>query len=36
MTSIPGAVFHRVLDKELPLAERSQGVWIETADGRRF
>jgi adenosylmethionine-8-amino-7-oxononanoate aminotransferase len=36
MTPIAGAVFHRVLDKELPLAERSQGVWIETADGRRF
>jgi hypothetical protein len=24
------------LDKQLPLAQRSQGVWIETADGRRF
>jgi adenosylmethionine-8-amino-7-oxononanoate aminotransferase len=36
MTPIPGAVFHRVLDRELPIAERSQGVWIETADGRRF
>ena len=36
MTPIPGAVFPRVLDKQLPLAQRSQGVWIETADGRRF
>jgi adenosylmethionine-8-amino-7-oxononanoate aminotransferase len=36
MTHIPGAVFHRVLDKELPLARRSQGAWIETADGKRY
>ncbi len=33
---MPGAVFHRVLDKELPLAQRSQGVWIEAADGKRY
>ncbi|MCU0604578.1 MAG: aspartate aminotransferase family protein [Desulfobacterales bacterium] len=36
MSPIPGAVFHRVLDKQLPLAGRSKGAWIETADGRRF
>lgn len=36
MHSIPGAVFHRVLEKELPLARRSQGVWIEAGDGRRY
>lgn len=36
MPPIPGAVFHRVLEKELPLARRSQGVWIEAADGRRY
>lgn len=36
MHPIPGAVFHRVLEKELPLARRSQGVWIEAADGRRY
>jgi len=24
------------LDKQLPLARRSQGAWIETADGKRF
>lgn len=36
MTPIPGAVFPRVLDKQLPLAQRSQGVWIEAAGGRRF
>jgi hypothetical protein len=36
MIPIPGAVFHRVLDRELPVARRSQGVWIETTDGRRY
>ena len=36
MSPIQSAVFHRVLDKELPLARRSQGAWIESADGRRF
>jgi adenosylmethionine-8-amino-7-oxononanoate aminotransferase len=36
MNLMAGAVFHRVLDKELPLAKRSQGVWIETSDGRRY
>ncbi len=36
MRPIPGAVFHRVLDKPLPLAKNSKGVWIETADGRRY
>jgi hypothetical protein len=32
----PGAVFHRVLDKQLPQAQRSKGVWIETSDGKRY
>lgn len=36
MNPISGAVFHRVLDRVLPLAQRSQGVWIETSDGRRY
>lgn len=36
MGTIPGAVFHRVLDQELPLALRSQGAWIETSDGKRY
>ena len=36
MSPIQSAVFHRVLDKELLLARRSQGAWIESADGRRF
>ncbi len=36
MTLDTGNVFHRVLDRPLPQAVRSQGVWIETADGRRF
>jgi hypothetical protein len=36
MNSISSAVFHRVLDKKLPLASRSQGVWIETSDGKRY
>ncbi|MEJ5359422.1 MAG: aspartate aminotransferase family protein [Desulfobacterales bacterium] len=31
-----GNVFHRVLDRHLPQAARSHGVWIETVDGRRF
>jgi adenosylmethionine-8-amino-7-oxononanoate aminotransferase len=29
-------VFHRVLTRELPTAVRAEGVWIETADGRRY
>jgi adenosylmethionine-8-amino-7-oxononanoate aminotransferase len=36
MSASPSAVFHRVLDKELPQAERSQGVWIESSDGQRY
>ncbi|MCU0560302.1 MAG: aspartate aminotransferase family protein [Desulfobacterales bacterium] len=36
MSKIPGAVFPRVLDKELPLAVRSEGVWIEGDDGKRY
>ncbi len=36
MTPIPGAVFHRVLDRELPLARRSHGAWIETSNGKRY
>jgi len=36
MNEIPGAVFHRVLDRQLPVAMRSAGVWIETEDGRRY
>jgi adenosylmethionine-8-amino-7-oxononanoate aminotransferase len=36
MSNIPGAVFPRVLDKELPLAVRSEGVWIEGSDGKRY
>jgi hypothetical protein len=36
MSPVPGAVFHRVLDRQLPPARRSQGVWIEAADGRRY
>jgi adenosylmethionine-8-amino-7-oxononanoate aminotransferase len=36
MNLIPGAVFHRVLDHVLPRAARSQGVWIETSDGKRY
>jgi hypothetical protein len=36
MEKIPGAVFPRVLDKELPLAVKSQGVWIEGNDGKRY
>jgi hypothetical protein len=36
MDKIPGAVFPRVLDKELPLAVKSRGVWIEGGDGKRY
>ena len=36
MGSNSSAVFHRVLDKRLPLAQRSQGVWIEASDGKRY
>ncbi len=36
MGSNSSAVFHRVLDKELPLGQRSQGVWIEASDGKRY
>jgi hypothetical protein len=36
MDHIPGAVFHRVLDKQLPQAQASKGVWIETSDGKRY
>jgi adenosylmethionine-8-amino-7-oxononanoate aminotransferase len=36
MDHIPGAVFHRALDRQLPVAKRSAGVWIETVDGRRY
>jgi adenosylmethionine-8-amino-7-oxononanoate aminotransferase len=36
MSAIPGAVFPRVLDRQLPVAQRSAGVWIETVDGRRY
>lgn len=36
MTEHPSAVFHRVLDRQLPTATRSEGVWIETDDGRRY
>ncbi len=36
MANIPGAVFPRQLDKVLPLAVSSKGVWIETSDGKRY
>ncbi len=36
MEKLPGAVFPRVLDKPLPQAVKSQGVWIEDSDGRRY
>ena len=36
MAKIPGAVFPRQLDKVLPLAVSSKGVWIETSDGKRY
>lgn len=36
MEEIAGAVFPRVLDKALPLAVKSQGVWIEANDGKRY
>ncbi len=36
MDPIPGAVFHRTLDKTLPQAQRSHGVWIETSEGKRY
>lgn len=29
-------VFHRVLNRELPVAVRAEGVWIEAADGKRY
>ncbi len=29
-------VFHRVLNRTLPTAVRAEGVWIETADGKRY
>jgi hypothetical protein len=29
-------VFHRVLTRELPVAVRAEGVWIEDADGNRY
>ena len=36
MGTIPGSVFPRRLDKPLPLAVRADGLWIETADGKRY
>ena len=36
MSDLPGAVFPRRLDRRLPQAVRSQGVWIETQDGKRY
>jgi len=36
MSSIPGAVFHRQLDKSLPMAARAEGVWIEATDGKSY
>ncbi len=36
MAKLPGAVFPRQLDKVLPLAISSKGVWIETSDGKRY
>ena len=29
-------VFHRVLTRELPIAVRAEGVWIEDAEGKRY
>jgi hypothetical protein len=29
-------VFHRVLNRDLPIAVRAEGVWIDDADGRRY
>jgi adenosylmethionine-8-amino-7-oxononanoate aminotransferase len=29
-------VFHRVLDRELPVAVSAEGAWITAADGRRY
>lgn len=29
-------VFHRVLDRELPVAVRTEGAWVEDASGRRY
>ena len=36
MEMMPGAVFYRQMEKTLPTAVRTDGVWIETSDGRRF
>ena len=29
-------VFHRVVSRQLPVAARAEGVWIEDADGKRY
>jgi len=36
MPSAQGKVFHRELQRPLPMAVRADGVWIEDADGKRY
>jgi len=36
MDSIPGAVFHRQLNKPMLEAIRAKDMWIEASDGRRY
>lgn len=36
MHTIPGNVFHRRLDRPLPMGVKTKGVWIEDAEGNRY
>lgn len=36
MKNLSGNVFPRVLNKELPFAEKAKGVWIEDTEGKRY
>lgn len=36
MCNLPGAVFPRRLDRRLPMAVRSEGVWITDSEGKRY
>lgn len=36
MTEIAGNVFPRRLDKPLPVAARTEGLWLEDTEGRRY
>ncbi len=36
MNFIPGAVFHRQLNKPMVVATRAKGMWIEASDGKRY